>query len=232
MADHFPGLDVPANPLCLDCGEPPAPPRARLTRHRCGRCYFRHLRAVKAAARPPRTLRPLRERLLEKTTPGWGGCVIWTAGLNGGYGVICVGDAPRRAHRVAYELFVGPIPQGLQLDHLCHTRDIGCPGGECIHRRCINPHHLEPVTNQENARRSPHTLVGSNVRKTHCPQGHPYSGENLRLGARGMRYCRACSMASWELWQACQPRGTSGDSDPDPNEALRRVRATRPGGAR
>lgn len=172
--------------------------------------------ATSATFGPPRPLpgsranpAPLSDRLLEKTTPGHGGCVIWTAGLNAGYGVLYVASekAPRRAHRLSYELFVGPIPDGLQLDHLCHTRDAACPGGECLHRRCINPHHLEPVTNQENARRSPHTQVGSNIRKTHCPQGHPYSGENLRFDPCGGRHCKSCDLASWDTWQAIQPRG-------------------------
>lgn len=59
-----------------------------------------------------------------------------------------------RAHRVAYELTVDPIPDGLQLDHLCHTNDPDCPGGpDCVHRACTNPAHLEPVTNEENGRR-------------------------------------------------------------------------------
>src|SRR3990167_2605138 len=83
------------------------------------------------------------------------------------------------AHRFAYELHVGPVPEGYDLDHLCRVR------------HCVNPAHLEPVTRQENLRR------GSNgVLKTHCPQGHSYDEENTnyRRDQYGYvhRHCRAC----------------------------------------
>ena len=81
------------------------------------------------------------------------------------------------AHRVAYELQVGPIPVGLQLDHLCRVRS------------CVNPAHLEPVTSAENTRR------GLRAMKTHCPQGHPYAGENLLIRPTGQRRCRTCHLA-------------------------------------
>src|ERR1019366_4519713 len=69
------------------------------------------------------------------------GCWLWTGGLNrGGYGQFMTPPCTV-AHRVAYELFVGPIPEGLQLDHLCRVRS------------CVNPQHLEPVSQQENIRR-------------------------------------------------------------------------------
>ena len=69
-----------------------------------------------------------------------------------GYGS-CAGPI-NSPHRAVYQLLVGPIPKGLVLDHLCHTLDLECPGGPpCLHRRCVNPSHLEPVTNSENSRR-------------------------------------------------------------------------------
>lgn len=88
------------------------------------------------------------------------GCWLWTAAKNnGGYGMFTFTTGWRRsAHRVSYETFVGPIPDGLQLDHLCRVR------------HCVNPDHLEPVTAAENTRRSPihvsktrrrHALVGT-----------------------------------------------------------------------
>jgi hypothetical protein len=80
------------------------------------------------------------------------------------------------AHRVAYLLKVGPIPDGLQLDHLCRNR------------ACVNPAHLEPVTQRVNLQR------GELATKTHCPQGHPYSGDNL-IVRRGARECRTCRNA-------------------------------------
>ena len=83
-------------------------------------------------------------------------CWPWTAFITEkGYGQFSpargTGTSP---HRMAYRLAVGPVPDDLELDHLCHTRDLSCPGGpECLHRRCCNPAHLEPVTALENTRR-------------------------------------------------------------------------------
>lgn len=128
--------------------------------------------------------RPERERFAEKTAQGENGCVMWTAGTNRvGYGIFHVGtfydNRKVYAHRWAYEHAVGPIPEGLHLDHLC--RDT----------LCVNPEHLEPVTPRENVLRG----VGAtaiNARKSHCPKGHPYSGNNLYVGPGGNRKCREC----------------------------------------
>ena len=130
-----------AAPTCVDCDAS----GTRLKRERCSSCYPKHWRALKlSGAYVDLRVRPLKERLLEKTAAGPGACVIYTGGLNPrtGYGNIRHGGKSLLAHRVAYELLVGPIPQGLQLDHLCRVR------------RCINPHHLEPVTARENTRRA------------------------------------------------------------------------------
>ena len=107
------------------------------------------------------------------------GCWLWMGHRNqGGYGQVSVNRHMRQAHRVAYELSVGPIPEGLTLDHLCRVR------------HCVNPSHLEPVTELENIRRG---TVGENMRsKTHCPQGHPYDEANTRHTKNGNRLCRAC----------------------------------------
>jgi hypothetical protein len=83
------------------------------------------------------------------------------------------------AHRVSYELLVGPIPQGLQLDHLCRNR------------RCINPAHLEPVTSRENTMRG-ETVAAANASRDHCPSGHPYSDSNTIALGKGGRKCREC----------------------------------------
>lgn len=115
-------------------------------------------------------------------------CWTWKASTTtGGYGQFLVEGRLVHAHRVAYTLTVGPIPEGLELDHLCRNR------------RCVNPTHLEPVTRQENIRRG-EGLAGINARKTHCPRGHALSGDNLykyqpkdRPGPR--RRCKVCHRA-------------------------------------
>ena len=104
-------------------------------------------------------IRPVAERIATKYEVTESGCWMWTASVQRpGYGQIGVWNGercvPRLAHRVMYELKVGPIPGGMEIDHLCHTRDLSCRAGvNCPHRRCVNPDHLEVVTKQENARR-------------------------------------------------------------------------------
>lgn len=128
-------------------------------------------------------------RFWEKVTKSEGeeGCWLWTAALSRGYGVFKAAGSPRNqpAHRFAYELLVGPIPDGLDLDHLCHE-PASCLGGEsCAHRRCVNPAHLTPTTRGENIQRG----QNHNRRKTCCPTcGGPYS-----LRASGRRICRPCN---------------------------------------
>lgn len=109
---------------------------------------------------------------VEKTETCW----LWTGGRqSSGYGSLTFDGAHKLAHRVAYELSVGPIPEGLHVDHLCRTRD------------CVNPAHLEAVSPRENQRRG---IKGALT--THCPSGHAYDEANTRI-YRGMRYCRECA---------------------------------------
>jgi HNH endonuclease len=124
------------------------------------------------------------------------GCWPWIGGIEPlGYGRLKIGGRAGRwvkAHRFAYELLVGPIPSGLDLDHLCHNADPACPGGKnCIHRRCVNPAHLEPVTHRENVLRG-QGFAAQQARRTHCPQGHPYDSANTYVDASRRRHCRAC----------------------------------------
>lgn len=123
-------------------------------------------------------------------------CWIWTSRIRGGYGRYRVTEREERAaHRVAYEALVGPIPEGMTLDHLCHSSDPSCIGGDaCPHRRCVNPDHLEPVTLRDNLLRS-NSFVAINAAKTHCAHGHPFAGDNLLIvqnGKRTQRACRTC----------------------------------------
>lgn len=122
-------------------------------------------------------------------------CWEWTGAIQGqGYGHFKREGRWQRAHRAVYELLVGPIPDGLDLDHTCHTDDPTCAGGRyCLHRRCVRPDHLEPVTCKVNLRRG--RRVGAQVAATHCPMGHPYSGDNLYIQMKKSgpgRQCRRC----------------------------------------
>jgi hypothetical protein len=88
---------------------------------------------------------------------GQDACWPWTSYLSqDGYGRLWDGKRSVEAYRYAYETQIGPVPQGMVLDHLCHSMDTGCAGNgrDCPHRRCVNPAHLEPVTQEENARRA------------------------------------------------------------------------------
>jgi hypothetical protein len=108
------------------------------------------------------------------------GCWLWHGATTvGGYGV-CGGRKHRSyAHRWSYEHFVGPIPDGLEIDHLCRVR--------C----CVNPDHLEPVTHEENLRRGESPAARCS-RLTHCPAGHAYDEANTMRRADGSRECHAC----------------------------------------
>lgn len=122
------------------------------------------------------------ERIQAQVQVDVNGCWVWLGSKDrAGYGQTMYLGKVRRAHRVSYEVLVAPIPEGLVLDHLCRNRS------------CVNPAHLEPVTQRENLRRGD-TLNAANVLKTHCPRGHPYSGDNLyRDPTHGFRRCRACA---------------------------------------
>lgn len=116
------------------------------------------------------------------------GCWLWTRALKGA-GYAQVGYGNRRsvsAHILAWKFRHGPVPEGMELDHLCRVRS------------CINPDHLEPVTHRENALRGDagKQSAAENLAKTHCRRGHPYADDNLYIGrnpnGKKKRVCRAC----------------------------------------
>ncbi len=111
-----------------------------------------------------------------------------------GYGTFIVIDQFRgQAHRMAYELEVGSIPEGYVIDHRCHDPKT-CEGGPaCPHRRCCNPSHMKLVTISENL--SLDRAIKHHGRKTHCPQGHEYTAENTYVAAKG-RTCKTCAKAN------------------------------------
>jgi hypothetical protein len=102
---------------------------------------------------------------------------LWTGSRKNGSGKTVL------AHRWSYEHFIGPIPDGMVLDHTCRMRD------------CVNPAHLEPVTNRENLMRGA-TLAARNSQKTHCYRGHEFTADNTYVRPAGDRACRICQLAT------------------------------------
>jgi len=117
---------------------------------------------------------------VDKTSTCWN----WVSNISyNGYGTFYYNKKLQYSHRLSYESIKGKIPKGLQIDHLCRNR------------KCVNPDHLEVVTQKENCRRG---LAGINqTTKTHCPQGHEYSEENTYIAPRKNRspdrHCRICT---------------------------------------
>ena len=130
-------------------------------------------------------IHPLGERLIEKRIISTSGCWLWDgATMKNGYASTTTGRRNHReyVHRIAYKLWVGLIPDGLEIDHLCRQRN------------CFNPKHLEAVTRSVNTLRGdgPKLLGSINGDKTHCKHGHLFDYVNTYFRPTGGRSCRAC----------------------------------------
>lgn len=133
----------------------------------------------------PRTAEPVINRLMRYRRIVDSGCWEWTGHIGrNGYGQFRLGRGHMTSpHRAAYEALVGPIPEGLQLDHLCRNKS------------CFNPSHLEPVTGAENIRRRAAAV-------THCCRGHEFTPENTRKERGSHRRCKTCQRAEQAAYRA------------------------------
>jgi len=144
-------------------------------------------------------------RFMAKVAKQPDGCWYWVAYVApNGYGKFGVGrEKVWVAHVWAYQHWVGPIPEGWDVDHLCHNRDLSCRGGPgCLHRRCVNPAHLEAKPRWKNNEDSNRYLRPAGI----CINGHPYSPETLFHYVDGSLGCARCvpdlpSGAKWAEWK-------------------------------
>jgi hypothetical protein len=135
---------------------------------------------------------PARERIERCVVIDDRGCWNWMRQRNRlGYGLMRWRGRKVPVHRVSYEAFVGPIPEGLEIDHLCRNR------------ACCNPEHLEAVTRRTNVLRSGN-FIAARASADHCINGHPFAGENLRTDKDGERVCKACNRAAAERYRQRQ----------------------------
>lgn len=154
---------------CPSCKEPRMVKNVRQARNTiCRKC------AAKIGSKRAADLLlavPPKRRILDTIKVTENSCWEWQGTRQkNGYGALRAGGKTVRAHRYSYEAFIGSIPEGLQIDHLCRNRP------------CVNPWHMEPVTARENTRRA---------MRTHCVNGHPFDEENTWMH-KGKRYCREC----------------------------------------
>ena len=142
-----------------------------IAQYRCSR-HYSHYRYHGG-----RTLDHL-DRMFTRILVNENGCWVWQGHKDKhGYGRTNIGNGKiRNTHVLFYEMLLGNIPKGLELDHLC------------MNQSCVNPDHLEPVTHAENLKR-----WGESLRITHCLEGHEYDSQNTYTNKLGRRICRKCS---------------------------------------
>lgn len=189
---------------CEACGQPYARKRGRGSREWARQRFCSHACRYVALKPPPNhsgrrqpnRATPARERIMRHSFPipprhpRWPGCWLWTSQVDK-EGRPRIKAKRRKSHsaaRFAYRAFVGTVPNGLVLDHLC------------ANRRCVNPWHLEPVTAAENSRRGTHGRPKAKPTvRTHCFNGHEFTDDNTKLELRRgkpARRCRICLRAS------------------------------------
>lgn len=144
-----------------------------------------------------------RAKLMRRISVQADGCWNWTGPTNRngyGWGQQRAGQPYRVMHRIMWEdANNAPVPDGLQLDHLCRNR------------LCCNPQHLEPVTGSENTTRQDH----ANRRKDTCPKGHPFDEANTINTKRGRRVCRECErQRKVSVSNVASPEGGTGTEHP------------------
>jgi len=128
-----------------------------------------------AVIKKDNTLNRIEEKIQENN-----GCWEWQGGKRKGYGLISINGRKQSVHRVLYELLKTKIPKGMVTDHLCRNHS------------CVNPNHIEIVTNKENTLRG-NGSPAKNARKTKCIRGHNLSGDNLYINKHKKRICRQCN---------------------------------------
>jgi hypothetical protein len=128
----------------------------------------------------------------------WCGCWLWTAAVDDHhrvhYGMFGIGRKVYKAHRLAWWIYRGEIPTGLHIDHKCNVS------------LCVNPEHLEPVTQEENNRRQFIRTGHGNSKKTHCPRDHEYSASNTYINNKGARVCNMCMRLHRATWRKNNPK--------------------------
>lgn len=146
------------------------------------------------------------ERFMAKIQVDDNGCWLWTAAKDRyGYGSFTVGGIQYGAHRWSYQHHVGPIPEGLHIDHTCKVT------------ACVNPEHLEPVTQMENNRRA---RTGIHNAAGLCANGlHPWPESAMKRPGHAPR-CRPCRKAADKVWYAKKKAGLVGTKDGEPNAGL------------
>jgi hypothetical protein len=146
------------------------------------------------------------ERIKAKVAERPDGCWEWTGFRDRkGYGRFSLGNRPTVVARASYEAFIGPIPEGLTIDHLCRFPP------------CVNPAHLAVVTRAENTMRG-ETVTAKNAQARACPKGHAYDEANTYVDKRGRRSCKACR----EAWKRSEEGRAYG------RERMRAARAKHP----